>query len=119
MNDTPETDAVAVIEGNWDTKALRMGDFARNLERECNDLRAIFPRILEALDSGACASNCSVDFLREIPREVGLVRQRLERERDSYEEALRRIYAVAIDGDEIWSDIAQISAISHNALNKH
>jgi hypothetical protein len=47
--------------------------------RERDDLREIFPKILEALESGACAATCSVDFLREIPREVKLVRQRLER----------------------------------------
>jgi len=57
-----------------------------NLERECNDLRDIFPKILEALESGSCAATCSVDFLREIPREVKLVRQRLERERDLWKE---------------------------------
>ena len=39
MSNTPETEAVAVIEGNWDTKALRMGNFARELERERDDLR--------------------------------------------------------------------------------
>jgi hypothetical protein len=54
------------------------------LVSECNDLREIFPKILEALGSGACAATCSVDFLREIPKEVGLVRQRLERERDEW-----------------------------------
>lgn len=80
MSDTPETDAVAEYEGNWDTKALRMTDYGRKLERERDELRAIFPKILEALESGACAATCSVDFLREIPREVRLVRQRLERE---------------------------------------
>ncbi len=58
--------------------AERLGE----LVRERDDLRAIFPKILEALESGACAATCSVDFLREIPREVKLVRQRLERERD-------------------------------------
>ena len=31
---TPETDAVAAHEGNWDTKALRMTNHARRLERE-------------------------------------------------------------------------------------
>lgn len=45
--------------------------------------------------------------------------RRLERERDAYENALRRIYDLSIDGDEIWSDIEQISAIAHNAMNKH
>lgn len=42
-----------------------------------------------------------------------------ERERDAYEEALRRIYVIASDGEEIWSDIEQIAAIAHNALNHH
>ena len=49
-----------------------------------------------------------VDFVRK-----------LERERDAYEDALRRIYDLSIDGDEIWSDIEQISAIAQNALNHH
>jgi uncharacterized protein (UPF0335 family) len=31
---TPDTDAVAAYEGNWDTKALRMTVHARKLERE-------------------------------------------------------------------------------------
>ena len=45
--------------------------------------------------------------------------RRLERERDIYEDALRRIYDLSIDGDEIWSDIEQIAAIAHNALNHY
>lgn len=77
MNDTPETD------GEWNRIACYehphfeqgIADFARNLERERDDLRAIFPKVLEALESGACAATCSVDFLREIPREVRLVRR--------------------------------------------
>jgi hypothetical protein len=36
---TPETDAVAAYEGNWDTKALRMTVHARKLERELKELR--------------------------------------------------------------------------------
>jgi uncharacterized coiled-coil DUF342 family protein len=36
---TPETDAVAAYEGNWDTKALRMTVHARKLERERDDAR--------------------------------------------------------------------------------
>ena len=39
MSDTPDTDAVAEYEGNWDTKALRMTDYARKLERERDALR--------------------------------------------------------------------------------
>ena len=45
--------------------------------------------------------------------------RKLERERDAYEDALRRIYDLSIDGEEIWSDIEQIFAIAHNALNHH
>ena len=89
MSDTPETDEELAelgfgfyTMGGLPTDAVKV-EFARKLERECNDLRDIFPKILEALESGACASTCSVDFLREIPREVRLVRQRLERERDT------------------------------------
>lgn len=49
MSDTPETDAVAVIEGNWDTKALRMGDFARKLERERDGWREAAYSLGEAI----------------------------------------------------------------------
>ena len=80
MSDTPETDAFQQTDQCAYDSMWR--GFARKLERERDDLREIFPKILEALESGACASTCSVDFLREIPREVRLVRQRLERERD-------------------------------------
>lgn len=34
MSNTPRTDKVATYEGNWDTKALRMTNFARRLETE-------------------------------------------------------------------------------------
>lgn len=84
MSDTPETDKAAFVADCWHSHVPVK--FAENLERECNDLREIFPKILEALESGACAATCSVDFLREIPREVRLVRQRLERERDEARE---------------------------------
>ena len=84
MSDTPRTDKAAFVADCWQSHVPVK--FAENLELECNDLRDIFPRILEALKSGACASTCSVDFLREIPREVRLVRQRLERERNEWKE---------------------------------
>ena len=103
MSDTPKTDEELAelgfgfyTMGGLPADAVKV-EFARKLERECNDLRDIFPKILEALESGACASTCSVDFLREIPREVRLVRQRLERERDvaRFDLAFRRdLYTV-------------------------
>lgn len=95
MSDTPETDKAAFVADCWHSHVPVK--FAENLERECNELRAIFPRILEALDSGACASTCSVDFLREIPREVRLVRQRLERERDVAQKAMGDARDVLLD----------------------
>ena len=36
---TPETDAVAAYEGNWDKKALRMTAHSRKLERERDEAR--------------------------------------------------------------------------------
>jgi hypothetical protein len=45
----------------------------RNQLAERDALRAIFPEILRRLRSGACAPDCSVEFLRHIPDEVGLV----------------------------------------------
>ena len=66
-----------------------MRDRALLAERERDEardqrdaLKDIFPRILIALQSGNCAADCSVDFLQEIPKEVRLVRERLQRERD-------------------------------------
>ena len=99
MSDTPETDGEWNRIACYDHPQFEQGiaDFARKLERERDDLRAIFPKVLEALESGACAATCSVDFLREIPREVKLVRQRLERERDEarFDLAFRReLYVV-------------------------
>jgi hypothetical protein len=42
MSDTPETDAVAAHEGNWDTKFFRMKHHADRLERERNAAREAF-----------------------------------------------------------------------------
>lgn len=45
--------------------------------------------------------------------------RKLERERDIYEDALRKIYNAAIDGEDVWADLEEISAIAHNALHHH
>jgi chromosome segregation ATPase len=66
--------------------AAEAADVIEQLKRERDALRDIFPKILIALQSGNCAADCSVDFLQEIPKEVRLVRQRLERERDEARE---------------------------------
>ena len=106
VSDTPQTDEELAelgfgfyTMGGLPADAVKV-EFARKLERECNDLRDIFPKILEALESGACAATCSVDFLREIPREVRLVRQRLERERDDLRRELNHTIRVC----HIWQD---------------
>lgn len=64
------------------------------------------------------AWNCFKGYIEPL-QDVKELSRKLERERDAYEDALRRIYDLSIDGDEIWSDIEQISAIAHNALNHH
>lgn len=46
-------------------------------ERENARLRSIFPKILEALQSGACAPDCSIEFLEMIPNEVAGVMRKL------------------------------------------
>ena len=51
-----------------------------NLEHEIVRLRAIFPEVLSRLGSGACAPDCSIEFLLQIPNEVGLVVDELKRE---------------------------------------
>jgi hypothetical protein len=109
--DTPETDNHYYPDFEQGGDVV-FADFARKLERERDEalfdldfgrrlttllhqqiedivcerdaLRDIFPEILIALQSGNCAADCSVDFLQEIPKEVRLVRQRLERERDKW-----------------------------------
>lgn len=43
----------------------------------------------------------------------------LERQRDAYEYALQAIYLITVDGEDIWSDLEEISVISHNAINYH
>ena len=69
MSNTPETDAVAVIEGNWDTKALRMGDFARKLERERDAAYNVLLSIREGYGGQKVDEECVCDdcnFLRPI-----------------------------------------------------
>ena len=48
------------------------------VEMENRKLRAIFPKILEALGSGACSPDCSINFLQEIPGEVRAVVAKLK-----------------------------------------
>ena len=44
------------------------------LEKERDELRAIFPEICRAIGNGAgCTEQASVEFLREIPKEIAAV----------------------------------------------
>lgn len=57
-----------------------------------SDLRSIFPAICEALGNGACCTgDNSIEFLREIPKEVGLVIKGKDALIGKYETALRLI----------------------------
>lgn len=47
MPKTPQTDAIAEIDGNWDTKALRMGAWARKLEHALRELREAVNPIID------------------------------------------------------------------------
>jgi len=84
--DTPETDK------NLDGREVIDRIYReRDEAREQRDaLKDIFPQILIALQSGNCTADCSVNFLQEIPKEVRLVRERLERElAEEREETIR------------------------------
>jgi len=52
------------------------------LRMENRKLRELFPKVLEALQSGKCSSDCSLEFLSQIPEEVRLVVRRLKNELD-------------------------------------
>jgi hypothetical protein len=100
---------------NKGDEAKGLCDLLNKLERERDALRDIFPEILIALQSGNCAADCSVDFLQEIPKEVRLVRQSLERELD---EARGELAAVTEQRDEARETIATME-IRHAAVMLH
>jgi hypothetical protein len=61
------------------------------LERENNELRAIFPKILQALESGACTDDCSIEFLKHIPNEVASVTNGLRKENNELNKKLKEL----------------------------
>lgn len=92
------------------------------IKRENDELRSIFPKILESLESGGCSEDCSVEFFSEIPKEVRLVRQKLERELDmwksradgyeqDYHEILKRLDEVVKEHDEIKEECRRYIAL--------
>lgn len=85
---TPDTDAVAAYEGNWDTKALRMTAHARKLERERDEAReaaAKWESSSDAMERAGAEQARRADENREWAL-------RAERERDEAREAIQ--YAI-------------------------
>ena len=89
-------------------------------ENEISRLRAIFPKILEELQSGACTEDCSIEFLEMIPREVRMVMGKLERKLESSTKALEEIANLesASNGDP-WATLETIGHIARNAFYCH
>ncbi len=75
LSKTPRSEAaLRWVGGNAPSTVM---DEMRRIESENARLRAIFPRILEALQSGACTPDCSVEFLEMIPNEVAGIMRKL------------------------------------------
>lgn len=82
-------------------------DFARRLERErdteralADQLREIFPKILDALGNGSgCTPEVSLEFLQGIPKEVELVVKHLKHE-SSYSEKERIDIAKELESEK-------------------
>lgn len=51
---------------------------AENLTKLNQDLRVVFQQILEALGSGSCSIDSSIEFIQSIPNEVKLVIEKLK-----------------------------------------
>jgi hypothetical protein len=95
MNNTPITNELKqsfINEPHVCSYALSKAvDVCGKLERENNELRAIFPKILQALESGACTDDCSIDFLKHIPSEVASVTGRLRNENNELNKKLKEL----------------------------
>jgi hypothetical protein len=82
---------------------------------EISRLRAIFPKILEELQSGACTEDCSIEFLEMIPNEVGMVTSELKRKLESSTKALEEISNLESDSNgDPWETLEAIGAIARN-----
>lgn len=112
---TPITDAVAAIEGNWDTKALRMGHHARRLERQLaearlerdnaisdwrqadtDSIRAIHERneareLIAVKDRSIAAANQTIMLNNELMRQATDKLAEVREQRDRLADALRAI----------------------------
>lgn len=79
MSDTPRTDEVTSHDGNWDTKALRMAHFARQLDRKL------------------VAMTNKMEFYKSAFLEQGNILEAMTKERDELLEALRKCVTWAED----------------------
>jgi hypothetical protein len=74
---TPETDAVAAYEGNWDTKALRMTDHARRLEQQRDEAREAIQCAIDSYKKvkwgydGCCGTSVIIDKLEDFLSKEG------------------------------------------------
>lgn len=97
---TPETDAVAAHEGNWDTKALRMSAHARNWERERDEAREAAEKWRKLHDTkdelfkkGIAEVERELDEARVLIKETERFADRFCQERDKARENATNYYA--------------------------
>jgi hypothetical protein len=107
---TPETDEVASYEGNWDTKALRMTNHARKLERERDEARAELSSIHQWIDRNH--PDGFIDSLTYF--------QNLERVTDSWYDRLDRLevdaHRFVRERDEAREQIKELIYIAERAI---
>jgi hypothetical protein len=97
---TPETDAVTAIEGNWDTKALRMTNHACKMERERDEANhELNKKYIE------------YDKLFDVAELIKI-------ERDQMLEALMKIEEIFIDGADTYNDWLAMGSIARKTLEK-
>jgi len=122
-------DAVLIADAGNTSHAT--GRLPSELAADLADVRAIFPAILDALHSGGCTPDASVEFLRQIPGEIRMVahkqRRDLDRaiaERNAALQALRFIAqwgghsAGGVDATGAWCAEQARSAICANAAGQ-
>lgn len=83
-------------------------------EAEVARLRAIFPEVLRRLRSGACAPDCSPEFLEQIPNEVGAVTDALR----ARVAELERNGAPSTHPDTAWINTKTMPEIKKGTMKK-
>lgn len=102
MSDTPRTDGEILMAQTGDN--MVPPDFARQLERELNQLRKIVSEIATAIGNGSVVSEqASIEFMQEIPKELALYTNKL-RSQQMTEEKAREVLGDWVKGIEICKD---------------